>query len=52
LLFVPEEKAIAYHQDFKMDVIARIKKEGGIIKNSEIQDWIDEMNAENRIITS
>jgi hypothetical protein len=42
LLFVSEKEAIRLHQDFKWDFITPMNREGGIIKNSEIRDWIDE----------
>ena len=40
--FVDKEIAFKLHQEFKWDFIAKMPREGGIIKNRDIKDWIKE----------
>lgn len=39
-IFVPQNEAYSLHQSFKRDFIAPMSKEGGVIKNNDIKEWI------------
>jgi hypothetical protein len=39
-IFMGQEEAWKYHQDFKWAAIARMPHEGGIIRRADILEWI------------
>ncbi len=39
-MFIPQDEAFRLHQLFKSEFIASIKREGGIIPNVAIREWI------------
>lgn len=47
-LYVPFSYACAWKHDFKWDVIAKIPKEGTVIKRETIIDWIERKKYDER----
>ena len=47
-VYIGEEEANMYYQDFKWNFIALLHRDGGVIEKKHIMDWIKEKRLENQ----